>query len=242
MKKNVLEENYYLFPLKRLLSKNPNNEGIDLSAPPPILLSQIEDIPKGLVEQLEKSGVYDSEDLLAIKNTIPHHLGIDIAEFNILYDQVLKVSSSKIEFPKIILNLPENYALISVASDEKNNTLALLWQDVLFSFSNPVSEGWSLTKLAFDRLYVKLECPELIGSVGSSGNTPLWVEFSDISTYVSGLIPGEPIYEKLKVLGYPGPICISSPQKNSLNNTLELAYILKLASESSKKVILATSC
>ena len=116
------------------------------------------------------------------------YLGLPPAEFEDIRSLVSKESLLRCEIPRITLPLPENHALVSVASHADFNALAVIWKQVLFAWQNPKADGWSMTKLAFDRFYVKQGRPELISSLGSL--IPSWLhETRDMSTYVK--ITGE---------------------------------------------------
>ncbi|MHA2252696.1 MAG: hypothetical protein ACXAD7_20195 [Candidatus Kariarchaeaceae archaeon] len=225
-----MEVRYKLFPLERYLSDAKSNGWKVEIKPPPVLLSQIPTLDRELIEKLEASGIYDSEDLMEVDLEIANFLEMDADQFDEIKEIIHKNIKDQFEVPQIILNLPENYTLLAIATDNKDNALSLIWNNILFTWSNPKPEGWSLTKLAFDRFYVKAENPEVIGSIGLHPNLPSWLDqITDISTYVSTLLPGTSTTDRVLNLGYPPQKAVFSAREKSVNYTLELAYLLHIA-------------
>jgi hypothetical protein len=234
VQQGALISQYQIFPLQRHLEEAKEQGWIEKIILPAILLSSIPDVPRELVEQLELAGIYDSDDLADVQEDMSQYLGLPPAEFEDIRSLVTKESVIRSEIPRITLPLPENYALASVASDTDFNALAIIWNQILFAWQNPKKDGWGMTKLAFDRFYVKQGCPELIGSLGSA--TPVWLhEISDISTFLSNLIPGESISDKVETLGYPSIDPVFSALDKSIVKVLELAYLIHVAKQSTIK-------
>lgn len=179
---------YRMFSLNKIISTYTDDIRQQIiKKRPTLLLSQIRTIDRGIIEQLERAGIYDTDDLLSANTELIDYLNMDDTRFQSLIQQVDHVVAEQSILPKYLLPIPNNYALISTISTKEVNELGLFWRGMEVTFQHPRNDYWNPIKQTIDKLLVKMNQPELIGRITLS-NTPHWLEdVTPVSTYVSNI-------------------------------------------------------
>ena len=235
MTRKLLTEKYKFITQQNIIDKNAIGPLLTFSKDS-VLLSKIDSLSRDTVEKLERSGIYDNIQLEEAREQVIHHLGIMENDIDCILDGVMKIQLKNSDLPILSLDLPDNYALMAIASDNENNSLVLFWKHFLFSWSNPINQGWAVVKNIFDNIYNKQDRPELITSIASIKDLPHWLmEASDLSIYLTGLNPLEEIDKQAKRFGYIADDNIFTSEKKAENTVLQLAYLVELGRYMSEK-------
>lgn len=224
-----LEQKYEFQPLRQylLLAKNEGWKGRKLRKN--ILLSRVVDLDRDVVERLELAGVYDSDEFFTIKDEIIDFLGISEDRMD-TFTSIIEAEIHKIaKKPIIDLDMKEKFCFVATASDRDNNALALISDGILFLWSNPVEEGWSLVKYVFDKTFELLERPELLSCLNNDDNIPAWLQLEEITTYIGSLDPMKDIYTQAEELGFPNKPNIISAMGVAESKVLKLKFVYELA-------------
>jgi hypothetical protein len=228
MTRKLLTQKYKFYTQQKIIDRDAIEPMLTFSEDG-ILLSKIKSISRETVEILERSGIYDSIQLEEAREKVIQHLGIREGEIDCIHDEVKKIQLNNTDLPILSLDLPDNYALMAIASDKEKNTLVLLWKHFLFVWSNPINEGWTVVKNIYDNIYEKQDRPELITSIASIRDLPHWLmDASDLSIYLTGLNPLEAINLQAKRFGFTTDENIYSAEKRAETTVLQLAYLIEL--------------
>lgn len=229
MARKLLTEKYRFFTLQNIIDKNAIEPMLTFSKDS-VLLSKINSISRDMVEKLERSGIYDNIQLEEAREQVIQHLGLLENEIDRILDEVKKIQLNNTDLPILSFDLPDNYALMAIASDSENNTLVMLWKHFLFSWSNPIKEGWAVVKNIFDNIYDKQDRPELITSLASIKDLPHWLmDVTDLSIYLTGLNPLEDIDKQARRFGFSTDDNIYSAEKIAETTVHQLAYLIELS-------------
>lgn len=220
----VLENSCEVFPLERIMA----DQDLDLEKmirrrEPIVLLSQINRLEREWVEQLEQSGIYDTDDLFSCTDHLPSILGRDedvVGDFVIKVRQELENYSTH---PRMKQNFPENYALMVV--DEKPRRTAILWKGLLIEIQNEEDNYWFGIKMQLENLLTKMHQPKLVGRIGLD-DPPQWLKrVEPLKNYVENLSETKEPIELATSWGL---------QLEGIGNSLEkeliaLAYLIEIA-------------
>lgn len=231
MASGLVERRQQFFALKKFLvdAETEGSWKLPDFSPPTFLLAQIRGLDREIVSQLEHVGIFDTDDLQSAGERILEHNIMSRSDFDHLTQQVEQFLREQQDIPRVILELPENYLLLSMVSTPQTNALALLWRGVLFSWGCPSSEGWHLIKFPFDRYFDKMNRPEIIGSYAHISSPPTWLAgLSDISTFLSGIFPGTDLADQVWQWGFP-KVVPPDPIDRAEYQVLQLAYTIDIA-------------
>ncbi len=235
MTRKLLAEKYKFITQQNIIDKNAIRPMITFSKDS-VLLSKISTLSRDTVEKLERSGIYDNIQLEEAREQVIQHLGILENDIDSILDGVKRIQLKNSDLPVLSLDLPDNYALMAIASDNENNCLVILWKHFLFSWSNPINQGWAVVKNIFDNIYNKQDRPELITSISSIKDLPHWLMgASDLSIYLTGLSPLEEIDKQAKRFGYLSEDNVFSAEKRAETTVLQLAFLIELSRYMSEK-------
>ena len=225
-----LEEMYKFQPLKNylLLAEKEGWKGTRLQKN--LLLSRIKNIDRNIVERLERAGVYDSDEFIAVKDEIIDYLGISEQSMKTFVSIVEKEINKVDKRPIIDLEMKDKFCFVTTVSDEESNTLALISDEILFMWSNPLESGWAQVKYAFDKTFELLERPELLSCLNNDDNIPSWLQLEEITTYIGSLDPMIDVYTQAEELGFPIMLNAGSAIELAEIKALKLKFVHEIAS------------
>lgn len=224
-----LEQKYDFQPLRQylLLAKNEGWKGMRIRKN--FLLSRLINLDRDVVERLELAGIYDSDEFFSIKDEIVDYLGIGEERMN-AFTSIIEAEVRKNENKPIIdLEMKEKFCFVTTASDKDNNALALISDGILFLWSNPVEDGWSLVKYVFDKTFELLERPELLSCLNNDDFIPSWLQLEEITTYIGSLDPMKDVYSQAEELGFPNKPKLDSAMELAESKVLKLKFVYELA-------------
>ncbi|MCY3411504.1 MAG: hypothetical protein INQ03_07735 [Candidatus Heimdallarchaeota archaeon] len=215
---NVHEE-YQLFPLERYLYRVGDKAEVGKIIKKSRILSSNINIDRDIVRQLELVGIYDTAEFLVVKDDLQQYLGLDKHEFAQLVELV-EVQEEVELTPKQIWKFPDNYCLVSTFSTDSSNTLAVIYQEIMISWSSRAIEGWDMIKYAFESFLISNGHPEVIGNILDK---PEWLDMDEITSYIGGTDLLLDLFDQIEHLGFP--VMTDSMDKAKID-VLKLQYLI----------------
>ena len=227
MEISILQHPQELFPLelkiKELNSKSV--ESIIERLKPILILAQLPGLEREVVERLKMAGIYDTQDFFKARNRIQDYLGLSDTAFVEFTSIILKTVNHRSKYPKLILKLPINYAVIGIGTDPIQNCMVMIWRGLMFCWTNSKGDGWTQVKFAFDEIFEKTNRPKLIGFDNNS-NHPTWLHhMGDLSVYIKNVNPAQNLRLQANNFGFRIKPARNAIQK-AKNLALQIAYIL----------------
>jgi len=220
----VLENKYEVFPLERIIAE----QALDLDKiiqrrEPIILLSKINNLEREWVEQLEQSGIYDSDDLFSSTDHLSSILGRDADLVEDFVNRVRQGLETHVTHPRMKQNFPDNYVLIVV--DENPHRAAILWKGLLVELESERDNYWFEVKTQLDALLIKMHQPKLVGLIRLD-DPPQWLKsVAHLQNYVDN-VPDKK--DPVKWASSWG-IHLDGINDSLMSQLLAIAYIVELA-------------
>ncbi len=227
-----LGEQYEFLPLHRYLQKAADKGWTRKQKEKNMLLSQVKQLDRDIVQRLEMVGIFETDEFLSVQNEMEEYLGSGI-------DNMLQIIKNEIKsepiHPVLDLDMKDNFVFIAFAKGELYNAIAMIANEVMFTWHNPVDDGWNLTKYAFDKIYANLNRPELLSSLLNMNDTPSWLKMVDLSVYISGLDPLKDLFDQAELIGFPKNPHAFSAIEIAQNRVLKLKYIYEASRKNRDK-------
>lgn len=230
-----LSEFYQFLPLQQYLDRAKKDQwkNTSNSSRKTLLLSQVNNLDRDLVQRLEMVGVYDTEEFFSVQNEIQEYLGNGSNTLQSMVD-IINTELIRDDFrPVLDLTLPDNFAFIATSSYNNSNSLAIISDNILFAWSNLIQEGWSLVKYAFDKTFLLLDKPEMLAC--KFQDHPSWLNIEDITLYIGGTCPLTSVYDQVESIGFPSNPNINSSLEMAQDRVLRLKYLYEKSRENSFK-------
>lgn len=215
----ILESDVLLLPLESFL----HSHKVHPPKPKPVLLSKFKSIDYNTLDKLEMSRIYDTSDLSQITDEQLQMIGFSQPECKSLREEISKEINHFSNLPQLILDLPENHALIFYKIIEDKILFELFWKGLVFWWNIDLDyiDDFMVT---FLNLLQELGLPELISFTGllpelDTVELPIF----DISIYITNFNQSASSTIMLELLQCPAP-----KDEFQCVETFILAYLIKL--------------
>lgn len=183
--------------------------------PPNILLSKIKSLHSDIISEFENMSIYDLDDLENSEIILREQRSGYLKNFEKIRKEAIQTSVKINNIPIVTIELPKNYATISLIHQKNSFDLGMSWKGLLFSWKSILVRNIQTFMKDFNELLVYCNNPDLITDIRTWNFTIFeGIDPTDISVYISNYDVFRSLDEYCQILDQP------KYKKNIITNKL----------------------